>query len=113
MVGAFVCLTVMTQTAAPFYVALIVTIAFAALLGLVLRKGCAATSHRGAHHSRHHGDHRACQYPRGLSHMIWSPDTGLFLQYSRLNLLDLGFAIVPSGLLWGFVFAVVCTEYSR
>jgi branched-chain amino acid transport system permease protein len=46
---------------------------------------------------------------KGLTHMIWSPDYRSFPRIFPPQPLDLGFAIVPSGLLWGFISAVVCT----
>ena len=36
--GAFVCLTVMTRYSAPFYVAFLTTMVFAALLGIVIER---------------------------------------------------------------------------
>jgi len=46
---------------------------------------------------------------KGLTHMIWSPQYRSFPPIFPPQPLDLGFAIVPSGLMWGFIFAVLCT----
>jgi len=109
MVGAFVCLTVMTQTTAPFYVALIVTIAFAALLGLVLERLVLRPLIGEPIISVIMVTIGLASILRGLSHMIWSPEYRSFPPIFPPQPLDLGFAIVPSGLLWGFVSAVLCT----
>jgi len=46
---------------------------------------------------------------QGLTHVIWSPEYRSFPEIFPPEPLDLGFAIVPSGLLWGFVFAALGT----
>jgi branched-chain amino acid transport system permease protein len=46
---------------------------------------------------------------QGLTHIIWSPDYRSFPEIFPPEPLDLGFAVVPSGLLWGFIFAVIGT----
>src|SRR4030065_1124389 len=46
---------------------------------------------------------------RGLMYMIWSPNYRAFPQIFSPKPLRLGFALVPSGLLWGFIFAVITT----
>jgi branched-chain amino acid transport system permease protein len=46
---------------------------------------------------------------RGMSNIIWSPEYRSFPEIFPPEPLDLGFAIVPSGLLWGFVFALIGT----
>ena len=107
--GAFFCLTVLSASGAPFWVAFLGTLAFAFLLGLVVERlilrqligepiisvimvtiGLASILH-------------------GLTHIIWSPDYRSFPEIFPPEPLDLGFAIVPSGLLWGFVFALIGT----
>jgi branched-chain amino acid transport system permease protein len=45
----------------------------------------------------------------GLTHIIWSPEHRSFPQLFPPEPLDLGFAVVPSGLWWGFVFAAAAT----
>ena len=46
---------------------------------------------------------------QGLTHLVWSPDFRSFPEIFPAEPLDLGIAIVPSGLLWGFIFAAVGT----
>ena len=107
--GAFVCLTLLTNAGAPFWVAFLGTLLFAFVLGIVIERvilrqligepiisvimvtiGLAFIVH-------------------GLTHIIWSPDYRSFPQIFPPEPLDLNFAIVPSGLLWGFIFAVIGT----
>jgi branched-chain amino acid transport system permease protein len=46
---------------------------------------------------------------QGLTHIIWSPDYRSFPEIFPPEPLDLTFAVVPSGLLWGFIFAAFGT----
>ena len=107
--GAFVCLTVLTQASAPFWIALPTTMLFAGLLGVIVERlvlrpligepiiaVIMVTIGLGS-------------ILRGLTHLVWSPEYRSFPQIFPPQPLDLGFAIVPSGLLWGFIFALVCT----
>jgi branched-chain amino acid transport system permease protein len=108
--GAFVCLSILTKFNAPFWVALIGTLIFAFVLGLIIERlvlrpligepiisvimvtiGLAFILH-------------------GLTHMIWSPDYRSFPPIFPPQPLDLNFALVPSGLLWGFIFAIIGTS---
>jgi branched-chain amino acid transport system permease protein len=107
--GAFVCLTLLTGAGAPFWVSFVGTLIFAFVLGIIIERvilrqligepiisvimvtiGMAFIVH-------------------GLTHIIWSPDYRSFPQIFPPEPLDLNFAIVPSGLLWGFIFAVIGT----
>ena len=107
--GAFVCLTAMTQLAAPFYLALLVTLAFAAVLGIVIERIILRPLIGEPIISVIMVTIGLASILKGLTHMIWSPDYRSFPRIFPPQPLDLGFAIVPSGLLWGFIFAVVCT----
>lgn len=107
--GAFVCLSVMTQIAAPFYIAFVVTIVFAAVLGIVIERVVLRPLIGEPIIAVIMVTIGLASIIRGLSHMIWSPEYRTFPQIFPPEPLDLGFAIVPSGLLWGFIFAVVCT----
>ncbi|MBI5251527.1 MAG: branched-chain amino acid ABC transporter permease [Desulfomonile tiedjei] len=107
--GAFVCLTAMTQLAAPFYIAFLVTLAFAALLGIVIERIILRPLIGEPIISVIMVTIGLGSILKGLTHMIWSPDYRSFPKIFPPQPLDLGFAIVPSGLLWGFVSAVVCT----
>jgi branched-chain amino acid transport system permease protein len=81
--GAFVCFSAMTQFGVPFYAAFVVTLMFASIgLASILK---------------------------GLTHIVWSPEYRSFPPIFPPQPLSLGFAIVPSGLLWGFIFAILCT----
>ena len=107
--GAFVCLSMLTQAGAPFWVAFTGTLVFAFLLGLIIERlilrqligepiiwvimvtiGLAFML-------------------QGITHIIWSPEYRSFPEIFPPEPLDLNFAIVPSGLLWGFVFAIIGT----
>jgi branched-chain amino acid transport system permease protein len=46
---------------------------------------------------------------KGLMYMIWTPRFRNFPEIFPPEPLDLGFAVVPSGLWWGLVFAVIAT----
>lgn len=107
--GAFICLTLLTKLGLPFWLAFGATLGFAVILGLLLERlvlrqligepiisvimvtiGLSSILH-------------------GLTHIIWSPDYRSFPEIFPPEPLDLGFAVVPSGLLWGFIFAAVAT----
>ncbi len=108
-VGAFICLSVMSQTAAPFYISLMVTLAFAALLGVVIERIILRPLIGEPIISVIMVTIGLASILRGLTHIIWSPEYRSFPPIFPPQPLDLGFAIVPSGLLWGFIFAMVCT----
>lgn len=107
--GAFLCFTALAWVGAPFYVALPITLACAFLLGI--------------------GVERVILRPligqpiisvimvtlglgvilKGLMYMIWTPRFRSFPEIFPPEPLDLGFAVVPSGLWWGLVFSVIAT----
>ncbi|MBI5572053.1 MAG: branched-chain amino acid ABC transporter permease [Desulfomonile tiedjei] len=107
--GAFVCFTVMTAAGAPFPVSLLATIGFAALLGVVLERVILRPLIGEPIISVIMVTIGLASILRGLTYMIWSPEYRAFPPIFPPEPLDLGFAIVPSGLLWGFAFAAVCT----
>ncbi len=107
--GAFVCLSVMTQVSAPFYIAFVVTVLFAAALGIAIERVVLRPLIGEPIIAIIMVTIGLASIIRGLSHMIWSPEYRTFPRIFPPEPLDLGFAIVPSGLLWGFIFAVVCT----
>src|SRR4030067_3359254 len=105
--GAFICFSALTFIHVPFYIAFAITIVFAILLGIVIEplilrpmigepiiSVIMVTIGLGA-------------LLRGLMYMIWSPNYRAFPQIFPPKPLNLGFAVVPSGLLWGFIFAVI------
>jgi len=107
--GAFVCLTVLTELSAPFGVALFVTIIFAASLGALTERIALRPLIGEPIISVIMVTIGLASVLKGVTHMIWSPQFRTFPQVFPPTPLDLGFAIVPSGLLWGFIFAVICT----
>jgi branched-chain amino acid transport system permease protein len=107
--GAFVCFTVMTSAGAPFPVALLATIGFAALLGVVLERVILRPLIGEPIISVIMVTIGLASILKGLTYMVWSPEYRAFPPIFPPEPLDLGFAIVPSGLLWGFAFAAVCT----
>ena len=105
--GAFICFSALTFIHVPFYIAFAITVVFAILLGIVIEplilrpmigepiiSVIMVTIGLGA-------------ILRGLMYMIWSPNYRAFPQIFPPKPLNLGFAVVPSGLLWGFIFAVI------
>jgi len=107
--GAFVCLTVMGDSWAPFYLALPATLVFAAVLGVVIERIILRPLIGEPIIAVIMVTIGLASILNGLTHLIWSPQYRSFPQIFPPQPLDLGFAIVPSGLLWGFLFAVVCT----
>jgi branched-chain amino acid transport system permease protein len=107
--GAFVCFTTLTQIKAPFYLALILTLASAVVLGIIVERlilrpligepvisVIMVTIGLGV-------------ILRGLIYMIWTPSFRNFPQIFPPEPLNLNFAVIPSGLWWGFVFAIIGT----
>lgn len=105
--GAFVCFTVLTQIKAPFYLALILTLASAVVLGIIVERlilrpligepvisVIMVTIGLGV-------------ILKGVMYMIWTPSFRSFPQIFPPEPLNLKFAVVPSGLWWGFVFAII------
>jgi branched-chain amino acid transport system permease protein len=107
--GAFVCLTVMTQSSAPFYVAFLTTMAFAALLGIIIERTILRPLIGEPIISVIMVTIGLGSILRGLTHIIWSPEYRSFPPIFPPQPLNLGFAVVPSGLSWGFLFAMVFT----
>lgn len=107
--GAFVCLTAMGDSWAPFYLALPITLAVAALLGVVIERIVLRPLIGEPIIAVIMVTIGLASILSGLTHLIWSPQYRSFPQIFPPQPLDLGIAIVPSGLLWGFIFAVVCT----
>jgi branched-chain amino acid transport system permease protein len=108
--GAFVCLTVMMGAGAPFWVAFLCTLIFAFLLGLLIEKVILRQLIGEPTISVVMVTIGMAFILQGLTHIIWSPDYRSFPEIFPPEPLDLGFAVVPSGLLWGFIFAVIGTS---
>jgi branched-chain amino acid transport system permease protein len=107
--GAFICLTALVQMNAPFYIALILTLFLAFVLGFLIERlilrpligepiisVIMVTIGLGV-------------ILKGVMYMIWTPSFRTFPEIFPPKPLLLGFAVVPSGLLWGFIFAVIGT----
>ncbi|MGD1974480.1 MAG: branched-chain amino acid ABC transporter permease [Desulfobacterales bacterium] len=107
--GAYICLTVLSQLGAPFWLAFLCTLGFAILLGVVLEKIILRPLIGEPIISVVMVTIGLSSILQGLTHLIWSPDFRSFPEIFPPEPLDLGIAIVPSGLLWGFIFAAVGT----
>jgi branched-chain amino acid transport system permease protein len=107
--GAFICLTLLTQLGLPFWLAFSATLGFAVLLGLLLERFILRQLIGEPIISVIMVTIGLSSILHGLTHVIWSPDYRSFPEIFPPEPLDLGFAVVPSGLLWGFIFAAVAT----
>jgi len=107
--GAYICLTVLGQFGAPFWVAFLCTLGFAIVMGIVLERIILRPLIGEPIISVVMVTIGLSSILQGLTHIIWSPEYRSFPEIFPPEPLDLGFAIVPSGLLWGFVFAAIGT----
>jgi branched-chain amino acid transport system permease protein len=107
--GAYICLTALGQLGAPFWLALLCTLGFAVLLGIVLERIILRPLIGEPIISVVMVTIGLSSILQGLTHVIWSPEYQSFPEIFPPEPLDLGFAIVPSGLLWGFIFAAIGT----
>jgi branched-chain amino acid transport system permease protein len=107
--GAYICLTVLTQLGTPFWLAFMCTLGFAIALGVVLEKIILRPLIGEPIISVVMVTIGLSSILQGLTHLIWTPDYRSFPEIFPPEPLDLGIAIVPSGLLWGFIFAAVGT----
>ncbi|MBW2430124.1 MAG: branched-chain amino acid ABC transporter permease [Deltaproteobacteria bacterium] len=107
--GAYICLTVLGQFGAPFWLAFLCTLGFAIMLGIVLERIILRPLIGEPIISVVMVTIGLASILQGLTHVIWSPDYRSFPEIFPPEPLDLGFAIVPSGLLWGFIFAAIGT----
>jgi branched-chain amino acid transport system permease protein len=107
--GAYICLTVLTKLGAPFWVAFLATLGFAVVMGIVLERIILRPLIGEPIISVVMVTIGLSSILQGLTHIIWSPDYQSFPEIFPPDPLDLGFAVVPSGLLWGFVFAAIAT----
>ena len=107
--GAYICLTALGQFGAPFWLAFLCTLGFAIVLGIVLERIILRPLIGEPIISVVMVTIGLSSILQGLTHVIWSPDYRSFPEIFPPEPLDLGFAIVPSGLLWGFIFAAIGT----
>ncbi len=107
--GAYICLTVLGQFGAPFWLAFLCTMGFAVVLGIVLERIILRPLIGEPIISVVMVTIGLSSILQGLTHIIWSPDYRSFPEIFPPDPLDLGFAVIPSGLLWGFIFAALGT----
>jgi branched-chain amino acid transport system permease protein len=107
--GAFVCLTILAGSGAPFWVAFLGTLAFAFVLGIVIERVVLRSLIGEPIISVIMVTIGLAFVVQGLTHLIWSPDYRSFPEIFPPQPLNLNFAVVPSGLLWGFLFAIAGT----
>jgi len=108
-VGAYICLTVLGQFGAPFWLAFLGTLGFAVVMGIVLERIILRPMIGQPIIAVVMVTIGLSSILQGLTHIIWSPDYRSFPEIFPPEPLDLGFAVVPSGLLWGFIFAAIGT----
>ena len=107
--GAFICLTLLTNLGLPFWLAFTATLGFAVVLGLLVERFILRQLIGEPIISVIMVTIGLSSILHGLTHVVWSPDYRSFPEIFPPEPLDLGFAVVPSGLLWGFIFAAVAT----
>jgi len=108
-IGAFICLTILTQFQAPFYVAFLLTLFFAFLLGVIVERVILRPLIGEPIISVIMITIGLGVALRGIMYMIWTPVFRNFPDIFPPQPLNLRFAVVPSGLLWGFIFAIIGT----
>ena len=107
--GAFICLTGLLQLKAPFFVAFILTLFLACVLGFVIERLILRPLIGEPIISVIMVTIGLGLILKGLMYMIWTPSYRTFPEIFPPEPLDLSFAVVPSGLLWGFIFAIMAT----
>jgi len=107
--GAFICFTALMQLSAPFYLAFILTLFLAFALGFVIERLILRPLIGEPIISVIMVTIGLGLILKGLMYMIWTPSYRTFPEIFPPKPLLLGFAVVPSGLLWGFIFAIIGT----
>ena len=105
--GAFVCLTFLTGVGAPFWLAFLLTLVFAFFLGIVIERLILRQLIGQPIISIIMVTIGLNSILQGTTHIVWGPEFRTFPEIFPAEPLDLGFAIVPSSLLWGLIFAVL------
>jgi branched-chain amino acid transport system permease protein len=108
-IGAFICLTFLELLGVPFWLAFVLTLAIAVVLGFAIERAVLRRLIGEPIISVIMVTVGLSSILHGLTHIIWSPEHRTFPELFPPEPLDLGFAVVPSGLWWGFVFATVST----
>ena len=107
--GAFICFTALMQLSAPFYLAFILTLFLAFALGFVIERLILRPLIGEPIISVIMVTIGLGLILKGVMYMIWTPSYRTFPEIFPPKPLLLGFAVVPSGLLWGFIFAIIGT----
>jgi len=107
--GAFLCFTALMQLSAPFYIAFILTLFLAFVLGFVIERLILRPLIGEPIISVIMVTIGLGLILKGLMYMIWTPTYRTFPKIFPPEPLNLGFAVVPSGLYWGFIFAIIGT----
>jgi branched-chain amino acid transport system permease protein len=107
MLGAYVCLTLLTYLNIPFALVFTFTLMFAFLVGVVIERVILRPLIGEPVLSVIMVTIGLSSILKGLAHIIWTADFRTFPEILPAEPWDLGFAIVPSALKWGFVFAII------
>ncbi|MBL7213898.1 MAG: branched-chain amino acid ABC transporter permease [Desulfobacteraceae bacterium] len=107
MVGAYICLTLLTYLKIPFAFVLVFTLAFAFMMGIVIERLILRPLIGEPIISVIMVTIGLSSILKGLAHMIWTADFRSFPEILPAEPWNLGFAIVPSALKWGFIFAII------
>ncbi|MCU0579894.1 MAG: branched-chain amino acid ABC transporter permease, partial [Desulfobacterota bacterium] len=107
--GAFICLTVLDKLQAPFYAAFLITLVCAFVLGVAVERVILRPLIGEPVISVIMVTIGLGVVLRGIMYMVWTPVFRTFPEIFPPQPLNLGFAVVPSGLLWGFIFAIIGT----
>jgi branched-chain amino acid transport system permease protein len=107
MLGAYVCLTLLTYLKIPFAVVFTFTLLFAFVLGVAIERVILRPLIGEPIISVIMVTIGLSSILKGLAHMIWTADFRSFPEILPAEPWDLGFAIVPSALKWGFIFAII------
>ncbi len=104
--GAFICFTFLDNLKFPFWAAFIGTLVCAVLLGIILERLILRQLIGEPIISVVMVTIGLAIAMQGLTTIIWSSEYRSFPEIFPPDPLDLGFSVVPSGLLWGFIFAL-------
>lgn len=107
MLGAYICLTLLTYLKIPFAVVFLFTLFFAFILGVIIERVILRPLIGEPIISVIMVTIGLSSILKGLAHMIWTAYYRSFPEILPTEPLDLGFAIVPSSLKWGFAFAII------
>jgi branched-chain amino acid transport system permease protein len=107
MLGAYVCLTLLTYLNIPFALVFTFTLMFAFLSGVIIERVILRPLIGEPVISIIMVTIGLSSILKGLAHIIWTASFRSFPEILPSEPWDLGFAIVPSALKWGFVFGIV------